>query len=97
MVPKILLPKGTVIRIGKHREIQAKCYGLELRLEEDLDHTRHSYIGEGLVVKNPNGWQYRHINHTIRDADELISLGEGGEMVDNESASILLKKEVEEL
>lgn len=84
-----LIPKGTIITIGKRNSVVAQAKGLEfITLQK-------GYVGEdsihGKVTKDPNGWNDSEVYHTFHPKyDTCIFPGD----MNNKNLVHLLDKEV---
>lgn len=72
VVPKIFLPKGTIIEIGDGEDIMYWAIGLQLELKEDVDYPRDDYIFNGRIVNKKHNSPYPEVSHRIKKEDALI-------------------------
>jgi hypothetical protein len=91
LIPRMILPKGTIVRIGQTGGVSPEAWDLQARLREDVDNRDgEGYVMDATVLKNPNGWFYEKISHRIKDADEIVFMPV---QTNNSAAKFMLDKE----
>lgn len=88
--PKIFLPKGTIVEIGRGLHVMGWAVGLQLELQEDVDYPLHKYITNGVVLNCPPDALHKSVTHMIRPVDRLIYHPNGQ---DNASFLSVLRQE----
>jgi hypothetical protein len=74
MIPRIVIAKGNIIRIGREIGISQEAWGLEVRLQKDCDNRQgKGYLDDAHILVNPNGWPRPTVNHTLRTNDLLLT------------------------
>ena len=74
-----ILPKGTIIRIGKGWDIKKSAIGIEFELNEDVHRNlgTKAYYTKSFqckIIKNPNNWEHRTVTHSINLlVDSIVS------------------------
>ena len=86
----IVLPKGTIIRIGLCREVAASAHGLVIEYVKDVE---EDFEAKARVLENPNDWWSDEVHHEYRpETDTILRVGYNGNANDAKTAKIILKQ-----